>query len=278
VKPAPGDNLWAPYRPTAQALAEGSRSLVVLLRSDQRPQRIRACQTLEAIAALRARLLRMAGDPAALAKALGAQEDPLLAGLKEGMADLTRCVGRDDVEERLAALYVLEELGPEAADAVAAASNALTAADPFVRWAAARVLGKVAPKKPILVVAALAKKVADKNGDVRITVLAALERYGPDAIGAVKEVSQQALKGRDEQTRLWAVRVLAAIGPKGREKTTAPLIEALKAKEVGIRRIAVRALSGFGKPGADTAEDLRAALKDDDAEVRRMASEALLAE
>jgi len=272
--------LWEPFRPAAGALGAAARSLTPLLKSASAARRVRACQALEAVAEFRAHTLRMAGSPGALAKALGAneaKEDPVLAGLKEALPDLARCVARADVEERLAALYVLEALGLEAVPAAVAASKALADGDPFVRWAAARVLGKVAPAKPVLLVAALAEKVGDENGDVRITVLAALERYGPAAVGAVKEVSQ-ALKGGDEQTRLWAVRVLAAIGPEGREKTTAPLLEALSAKEVAVRRIAVRALAGFGKPGATATDALRAALKDDDAEVRRLASEALLVE
>ena len=126
---------------------------------------------------------------------------------------------------------------------------------------------------------ALAALVADDNGDVRITALAALERYKFDALGALKEVSR-AVKAGDEQTRLWAVRVLAAIGPDGRKQTTEPLTEALSPKEssVAVRRAAVAALARFGKPDEKAAAALRTALGDSDAGVRRTAGEALLGE
>jgi HEAT repeat protein len=265
--------------PVAGALGEGVPSLLPLLKSEIAARRVRGCQALEAVAELRARMLVVAGDGAALALALG-KADPLLAGLQGALPDLTRCAEDKDVEVRLAALYALEELGPEAAPAAKATEKAMDHPDPFVRWAAARVFGKMALKEPKTAVRALAGRVDDENGDVRITALAALERYGRAAAPEVKRVCQ-VLKNKknDEQTRLWALRVLAAAGSEGREEATRPLIEALSPKEAAaVRRAAIRALAGYGKPDADTTAALRAALKDDDDEVRRGASEALLAE
>src|SRR5262249_15517517 len=106
--------------------------------------------------------------------------------------------------------------------------------------------------------------------------LAALERYGPKARPAIKAVIQTGKKNGDEQTRLWAVRVLAAVGTEGRSETTTPLIEALSAKEVAIRRVAVAALARLDKPDQAVTDALRTALADTDSEVRRTASEALL--
>jgi HEAT repeat protein len=259
------------------ALAKVATATRPLLNSKDAERRVQGCQVLEAIAAARAQMLRTAkGVPA---KTFGGEGDPLLAGLRETVKDLAACADHENVEVRLAALYVLEELGPQAAPAVEAAAKAMAHDDSFVRWAAARVLGKMAPEKADKAVPALAARANDDNGDVRITALAALQRYKADARRAVKEVSE-ALKRDDEQTRLWAVRVLAAVGPEGRAETTIPLIGALKMKEPAVRRIAVTALAKFDKPDKDTAAALRAALRaalaDDDGEVRRTASEALL--
>jgi HEAT repeat protein len=283
VKPAgaeggePPARPWQAFRPAASALGDAVAWLRPLLHSDKAGRRVQGCQVVEAIAETRAQMLRVTSDKGALAKALGGTQDPLLAGLKEVVKDLADCADHKDVEVRLAALYVLEELGPEAAPAARATAKAMADEDSFVRWAAARVLGKMAPEEAKTAVPALASRVGDDNGDVRITALAALERYRAAARPAVKEVSQ-ALKGGDEQTRLWAVRVLTAVGPEGREETTEPLIGALSAKEPAIRRAAVTALARFDKPDQKTRAALRAALADDDGEVRRTASEALLAE
>jgi HEAT repeat protein len=280
-KPLPAGDLntqtafWGEIRPVANAFGQVVRPLLPLLASETSARRVRGCQALEAIAATRARMVQAAGGAAPLARALGGK-DPLLPGLAGAVPDLIKCVAdQKDVKVRLAGLYVLEELGPEAAPAAAATAKALGDDDSFVRWGAARVLGKMAPAGAAEAVPALAVRVGDENGDVRITALAALERYGPAAMPAVGEVSQ-ALKKGDEATRLWAVRVLAAVGPGGKAKTREPLIAALSAKSVGIRRIAAGALAGFDKPDEATKAALRAALADEDAQVRRTASEALL--
>jgi HEAT repeat protein len=267
-----------PFRLAADALGQGVEPLRSLLKSAKAERRVQACQALEAIASIRGQVLQVASDGSALAEALGDKKHPLHIGLREAVPDLAECAGHKNVEVRLAALYVLEDLGPDAAPAADKVVSALKDDDPFVRWAAARVLGKMAPAEPKMAVPALAARIGDDNGDVRITALAALERYGPAALPAVKEVSGAAIKGGDEQTRLWAVRVLAAVGPDGRKQTTASLIEALTAKETAIRRAAAAALARFGKPDETATKALRNALADDDPQVRRTASEALLAE
>jgi HEAT repeat protein len=268
---------WRPLLLVAHALTVAVPSLVPLLDEKDAATAVRACQALEAAAAADGQLLRLAAAVPALGKAYPPGKDPLLVGLRKALPALTALVGHKDAEVRLAALYALEELGPGAAPAAAATAKAIAEADPFVRWAAARVLGKMAPAEAKTAVPALAARVADENGDVRITVLAALERYGPAAAPEVGRVSQ-VLKGGDESTRLWAVRVLAAAGPEGRKDATGPLIGALSAKEPAVRRAAAGALARYGKPDEATTAALRTALKDDDGEVRRTASEALLSE
>ena len=201
----PPGRSWESFRPAAAALGQGVEPLRSQLKSAKAERRVQACQALEAIASARARMLQNAGDGAALAEGLGDKEHPLLAGLKRAVPDLADCAGHKDVELSLAALYVLEDLGPDAEPAAGAAAKASEDEDPFVRWATARVLGKMAPAGAKTAVLALVARVGDDNGDVRITALAVPWRYGPAAMGAVKEVSRAAKSG-DEQTRLWAVR------------------------------------------------------------------------
>jgi HEAT repeat protein len=175
----------------------------------------------------------------------------------------------------LAALYALEEFEAVAAPVTGTVAKSLAEDNPFVRWAAARVLGRMAPVGAAEAVPALAKRMGDESGAVRVTVLAALERYGPAAAPAVKELAQ-ALKAGDVTTRVWAARTLGAVGAKARGEGAAALVDALSAKEVELRRAAVRALTRLGPPDDVTTPALRRALTDPDNEVRRLAGAALL--
>ena len=117
----------------------------------------------------------------------------------------------------------------------------------------------------------------DESVDVRITALAALERYGPATAGEAKAIGK-ALSAKDAQTRLWATRAIAAVGPKGREEGMEALSKALGDEEVRIRRLAAEGLMAFGPYDEPTTKALRKALIDSDDEVRRNASRALLVE
>ena len=92
--------------------------------------------------------------------------DPLPA-LLDARDALTKNLSAKEVRVRLTAVYVLEVLGAEAAPAAAVlAKTLLDDADPFVRWGAARALGKMAPDQ-LDAVPALVKALEDKNDDVR---------------------------------------------------------------------------------------------------------------
>src|SRR5262249_22754691 len=149
-----------------------------------------ANEALEAVADLRLRLLAEAAavDRITDDKPAAPADDPLRDGLRAALRPLAEELAHKNVRVRLAALYVLESLEAEAAPLAAGIVAALQDDDVFVRWAAARTLGKMAPLEADKAVPELARRLDDANGDVRATAVAALERYGPQAKAAVPEL------------------------------------------------------------------------------------------
>jgi HEAT repeat protein len=237
-----------------------------------------SAQALEALASARQRLQHKAASTARLVKKAEPAkrlEDPLGPGLRKAVPALAAKLTDREVRVRLAALYVLETLESEAAPAADALVKALKDDDPFVRWGAVRALGRMAPVAAEKVVPGLAALVSDDNGDVRITTIAALERYGPAAADAVGALGRATEKG-DTQTRLAAIRALPAIG-KQPEVAVPALVKALAAADADTREAAAQALARFGPVARTAVPALRRALQDPDGRVRRTAGEALLA-
>ncbi len=276
---------------SAKVLEEGFRSLLPLARSlsEQVPAvagalkdadlavRLAANQALEAMADARLQLLGLAASGTRLA-ANGAAgkppEDPLRTGLRAAVPLLVPEISHPEVRVRLAALYVLETLATEAAPAAEAVVKVLQDTDPFVRWAAVRTLGKMAPLEADKSVPGLAKLVDDENADVRLTALAALERFGPQAKVAVPAL-RQAVNRKDPESRVAAIQALAAIGLEARAAAS-ELITALSAPEAEVRLAAAASLAKLGPLTPRAEEALRKALNDPNGEVRLAASDALL--
>jgi HEAT repeat protein len=213
--------------------------------------RLLARRALENVAEARVRLLRRAasalaapdgeGDPASGHRSAAyLQDDPFLAGLREALPALTAGVEDPDVKGRRAAIDVLEAMGRQAASAAPALVNALSDRDRFVRWSAARALGKVRPANADPVIAALARLLADPDGDLRLAAAAALGAYGPGARAALPA-----------------------------------LVEAAKAREPELRLAALRALESIGSDDSNALAVLSAALGDSDGRVRQAAADAL---
>jgi HEAT repeat protein len=169
-----------------------------------------------------------------------AASDPLLDALGAPMATLATGAYHPDVHVRLAVIDILESLGPAAAPAARALVRALTDPDRFVRWAAARTVGKIAPAEAELVVPGLARLLGDPDLDVRLAAAAALERYGPAATTAIPALIG-AVKAQDAEFRLSAIRALRSIGLEAR-----PAIPALNAAasdpDPRVRQLAVELL------------------------------------
>jgi HEAT repeat protein len=189
--------------------------------------------------------------------------DALVLGLKD-----------PEVRGRLAALDALEAMGEDAAPAIPALAKALSDPDRFVRWAASRILRKLAPKEPQVVVPALTARLVEPDLDVRIAAITALERYGAAAKGAVPALTQAVNRG-DPESRMAVLRALDAIGTDAVPALPA-IAAALNDDSPRVRAVAAEVLGHFGPRAAAYEPNLRKALADPEFDVRKAASEALL--
>jgi hypothetical protein len=207
--------------------------------------------------------------------------DPLLQGLEPSLAALIANLSSRDVHIRLAAIDALEMLGEKALPAVPGLIRTLADCDVFVRWAAARTIGKMVPEpdRPVpdvlvAAVPALAQLLCDEDLDLRLTVLTALGRFGPAGRDAVPALAQAVTKG-DTEGRVGAIEALSGIGTDS-ALAIPQVIQALADQDARLRLAAARFLGLFGPAAASAADPLRALLNDPDPEVRRAASDALL--
>jgi HEAT repeat protein len=244
----------------AGALNKALPSVTGALAEDKPEIAVGAAEVLETAADIRRLVLK------------DSRADPLPA-LPDARDALAKNLSAKEVRVRLAAVYVLETLGAEASPASAVLAKALREdADPFVRWGAARALGKMAPDQ-LDAVPALAKALEDKDDDVRQTAPIALARFGPAAKPAVAALA--AAVKRDDGLRLSALKALAAVGAAAAPAADAAAA-ALADPDAEVRVAAADALARMGslKDGPVTA--LRKALDDPDPGVRRAVSGALL--
>jgi HEAT repeat protein len=275
VVPAEEVEDWAAYQRDVEEERAALRPLIAVLRdqaaalargaadADARV-RIPARHALEDVATARLKLLRRAssalaappgeGDPAATATAAFLLEDPLLAGLRPALPALTAGVEDADVEARRAAIDALEAMGRHAAPAAPALVTALSDRDRFVRWSAARALGKVRPPDTTSVVPALARLLADGDCDVRLAAAAALGAYGPGARAALPALAEAA-HARDPDLRLAALRALDGIGSDD-AAALAVLSAALTDADVRVRRLAEEVRERQGPSPRDAANAL----------------------
>src|SRR6266404_563756 len=93
---------------------------------------------------------------------------PCCARFRNKLAPLTAALVARDVRARRAAIDVLEALGQEAAPAAPSLVRALADPDRFVRWAAARTLGQLAPEQAATAVPGLARLLSDADLDLRV--------------------------------------------------------------------------------------------------------------
>jgi hypothetical protein len=224
--------------------------------------------------------------------------DPLAKGVLRGAGALAAGLKHPDPDVRLAAMEVLEEMGPNAEAALPAVIGALGDRDKFVRWAAVRVLGRFAPRDAKEVVPALVPLVGTRDGDFARAVAGLLSKYGADAAPAVPALAK-AIRSGEPQARIAYLQTLPALGaagadaipsirqllrpdPKGARIAPSPYPPAFapsgppKYDDPGVRAAAAEALGRFGALAASAEPELREALNDEDTNVRRAAADALL--
>jgi HEAT repeat protein len=298
---APLEELETNTQPLARALGEQGPALAGALEDSDPIVRLLVRRTLEDMAIARLRILRRpsgppgpppggergllpAGpvnekEPPLLAsgeesEAPEVTADPLLKGLRSALPGLAAGLKDPDVRIRLASLDVLEEMGPDAASVAAAVIDATRDQNLFVRWAAARTIGKMGPVNVGRNVTELARLISDSDLDVRAVAARGLERYGPAAKAAVPALTRAVTVG-DAENRIGALRALQAIGPDAQSAVPA-ITQALSYSDSRVRRTAAEVLGRFGPAARSALPALRQALSDSEAEVRQAASDALL--
>jgi RNA polymerase sigma factor (sigma-70 family) len=264
-------------RPLADALNDQVPDMIRALGATDANVCLAASQALEEIAATRQRLLSQAQQVARYAESGKAKvTDDVLVRLPQAIPRLVGLLSHKDVRVRLGAIYVLETMGGDAAPAAESLVKALEDDNSFVRWGAARALGKMAPRGATVAVPALGKCLDDSNNDVRLTAVAALERFGPAAAAAVPQLVRELERSKDFATRLALIRALGATG-KEAGPAVAALSTALTDADKQVRVGAARALGKLGPVAQSARNSLLRALSDPEPDVRQAAAEALLA-
>ncbi len=199
---------------------------------------------------------------------------------------LVRNLSDPNPKVRLAAAQVLESRGESARPAARALIERLSDPNPFVRWVAVRTLGRFRSPAAPGAVEGLGNTLMDRDLSVRIAAANALESLGAEAGPAIPALLASANRG-DADYREAALRAIGTAGPfvpstvilrEKRGQVIVPVVaRELSNPDVRVRRAAALALGRLGNDAALAAGALQKALNDDDSEVRRYATEALLA-
>jgi HEAT repeat protein len=201
--------------------------------------------------------------------------EPLAKILAPELPGLIRSALRDpDVEGRRAALEAIERMGELARPYVGEIVKAMKDPDIFVRWMAARVLGKLSPTKAEVVVPALVAQLCDPDLDLRVAAVLAIGHFGPAAKSAAPALSKAVGRG-DSEFRIAAMRAVEGVGYGAAEALPA-IARQLTATDPRVRAEAARVLGRFGRAAARFVGALRPLTTDRDDNVRKAASEAIL--
>src|SRR5262249_51850803 len=152
----------------------------------------------------------------------------------------------------LAAVDALETMGGDAAtpDVIRGLVGALGDPYLFVRWQAARTLGKMQPTELTEeIVPALAQRLQDEDLDVRLAAALALERVGPPAARAVP-ARAEGTRRNDPEMRVAALKALQGIGTASAAAVPA-LVEAMGNEDARVRRAAGQLLARLGPLARD---------------------------
>jgi hypothetical protein len=205
---------------------------------------------------------------------------------KEGadaLSDLIGAIGAELVRQgvsdpnpqgRRATHEAIEALGPSGSRYIPELVKSLEDRDVFVRWISARALGKLAPRKADVVVAALVRGLNDDDLDARIAKTRALGSYGPDAKSAVPALARLLEKG-DAEYRLVVIKALEGIGTDS-EGALPALARLFGELDPRLRTEAARLIGRLGSRAKGYLPQLRRLTSDPDSDVRRSAAGAIL--
>ena len=247
------------------ALRDQCPSLAAAVNDSDVNVRILARKALEEIGYARQHLLRQEGLKIA---------DQMLPGLKTALPALIKGVGDSNAAARLVAVETLETIGTHAAEAAPTLVSALADKDRFVRWAAARSLGEVAPAAASSAVPALGKMLSDPDSDLVRAATVALGRFGPLSEKALPDLIRL-LGAADVELKVSAMQTIESIGT-GSTPALPALIASLGDSDARVREAAAKVLGKFGPRGSAAEPALRKTLDDSNIQVRREASDALL--
>jgi hypothetical protein len=291
--------------PLARQLADVLPNIVTALKTENRTNRILAARVLEVIGLTRKGMVaplneqarwRFPGDKLPNADEIvraeppkkpvveiapkptdvPAENDPLRKALTEALPALAAALGDREVRVRLFVINAIDAVGADATPIAAELARATGDQNAFVRWVAARIIGKFAPNKPEIGVAALAGLANDPDIDVRRAALTSIDKYGAKyAQAAGPAVARSASRG-DADLRLMALRTLTTIKVPA-ETAIEPLLGNLKSDDPRVRRSTADAIGSYGAAAKTAVATLKQLMQDDyDADVRRAASEAVL--
>lgn len=198
----------------------------------------------------------------------------IAAGDKQSRAALTKAMDGDDPFLQVVSAWALARVAkddqPLQKQVTQLILKALTSDKVDVRRAAARALAEINPPSEV-VAPVLLKAIHDQDQSVIGNAVDALASLGASI---VSRVANNGLKNKNKELRLYAVRVLAKIGPDAKEAAPA-LAEALNGAEGDFRREAQFVLGMFGPAAAPAVPELIKSLASDDEQVRNSAIYAL---
>ena len=201
------------------------------------------------------------------------------AGIQDTINTMIENLKHADYRVRLAAVDTLETYGRLAEPAIPALVEALRDYNKFVRWSAARTLGRLNPRRADEVVPGLMRLLDDREDpSVRIAAAKALELYGEHAKKAVPLLARVINRGDKE----YILAILTTIQGIGTDAAPAlpnvAWILSDRTQPPSVRKEAANTLGRFGALAKDQLPVLRDVMNNDpDEEVRNAASLAVLA-
>jgi hypothetical protein len=257
--------------------------------------RLTAVQALDQINVTRSKMIRTLDELAVkkeehrgkLLMAFDAP-DPLGPIIEKDLKSIARLLTEDDVRLRQGAMDFLELLDHQAEPVAEEIFGALGDSDRFVRLSTLRTIRNLPTQKVNnKAIRTLAMLLREPDSDLSKAAAEAIEAIGPpasDAVGALAFV----IANGDEDSRRWdvenrvaAMKALVSIGGAPARAAIPLVLSALSDTDVRIRRAAAETIGKLGRPDEPELAQrataaLKHALRDDDAEVRLNASEAML--